>query len=114
MNNKVKLLSVFFFFLCLLTICATYYRMFHLHDYMIILDIPCEPNIENCFAVEEEAGITYFKIIEFYAPYGNKCDMGQIECRSSVCSNSEASCHFINCDSDTEFKDKFEMCSNDR
>ena len=104
MDKKTKLVFKIGLVLILLVIIATYYKVFIRHDYLVDIEVPCDPNLEYCFIGEcdSESDNTCinnsynYKIIETKAYSAIPCADGDFDCLS--CKESEENCEMIDCD----------------
>ena len=106
MDKKTKLVFKIGLVLIVLVIITTYYKVFIKHDYLVDIEIPCDPNVEYCFIGEcdSESDNTCidnsynYKIVEKKAYSAMLCADGDLNCL--LCKESEVNCEIINCDSE--------------
>lgn len=107
MDKKTKLVFKIGLVLIILVIVSTYYKVFIKHDYLVDIEIPCDPNLEYCFVGECDSlsddtcidNSYNYKIVEKKAYSAMKCLDGDFECLS--CKGDEINCSNIDCDPDT-------------
>ena len=109
--------SVILFYLLLATVVAaiafTYYRVAVRHDYIVAVEIDCDPIAESCFVYEcdpaedetcsddPDERIYYYKIINKNARNIPVCQSDDGDCPALFCAAGEADCEVIFCDADT-------------
>ena len=109
MDRKSKILSIVLVLMIVWSVWATYDRIVIKHDYLVSIEVPCDPITESCFVLEEEGEDTYFyKIVEKSAYNLPECDPTDESCLESiVCVFDEVGCTLIYCDVSLN-----ENCSN--
>jgi hypothetical protein len=109
MNKKSQILAIFLVALVVISIVATYYRIFVRHDYQILMEISCDPTAEPCFVyqcdpeIEEctgdpEEDTWYYKLLEKNASKMPVCDAEAEECPEPTCAEGEMNCFVTSCD----------------
>lgn len=106
MDKKTKIALIGFFLLVLLSSLASYWKYFLQRDYIVIAELPCDPERESCFIhecdpSEEECDlpVSYYKFIESKAYVLPPCDPN-IECSFEDCHRDSEDCRIIECDPD--------------
>lgn len=101
MDTKSKLLFSVFFIVIVLSTAASYLRFVVNKDYLMSVEVPCDPSVDSCYFYEdEETGEPIlFKLIERPAHDLPNCDPSDTVCMESIyCTNSpEEVCEVITC-----------------
>ena len=102
MDEKSKYLLIAMGLLIVGTVVITYNRMVVLKDYQIIVEVPCDTYIDNCFVRTGEDGtVTNYKILSRNASHMPLCDPNQDKnCRAFICEPGEQKCKITVCSSD--------------
>jgi hypothetical protein len=102
MSTGSKWLICVFAIAVILTTAAMYYRVFVLKDYMVSIEVPCDPEAgESCFIYidEESEEEILYKIVEKPAYLLPSCDPAEEACLESViCELGEYECEITYCD----------------
>ncbi len=118
MNKKSQALTIVLVALILVSVFATYYRIFVRHNYQILAEVSCDPTTESCFVYQcdSEAGectgdpaedTSYYKLLEKNASKMPVCDAETEECPELVCAEGEINCSVRFCDAEAG-----EECTN--
>lgn len=113
-DQKSKNLFIVFFGFILLMVIISFYKYFIVKDYYIEVEIPCSPDVENCFVYKcldsegctGEGDIYYYKLLKKKASAIPLCDPELSDCAAYDCSDG-IDCFIINCNSQDE------ECSSD-
>lgn len=109
MDKKSKILLFSFFSIIIIVTGISYYKYFILKDYLIEIEVDCNPKLEKCFiyecdpSVDEECPknvkkrISYYKIIRKKANTIPNCDPNSENCSALKCNKSE-DCEEVLCD----------------
>jgi hypothetical protein len=112
MSKSSKILLALAIILLAVSISASYYRYVVLHDYIIKVEIDCDPSTENCFiytcdSEEEECtgnpeeDTWYYKNFYRNAKYLPDCDpYNSNECAAFECGENELGCYEEVCSGD--------------
>lgn len=108
MDKKTKVVLIGFSVLAMLFILASYWKYFLQRDYIVIAELPCDPENESCFVHEcdpsgEECDslVDYYKFIEAKAYALPLCDPN-LGCLFEDCREDTEDCRIIKCDPDQE------------
>ena len=128
MDTKSKILLWLFGALILLSVSASFYRYIFLNDFIVEVEVECDPSAESCFVLrcdpsaeselvctgDPEIDTQYLKIVHRNAKNIPQCEDGDDECKQFECpTNSEDECSEILCDVNTLTEYGFdEECSN--
>lgn len=110
MSFTSKHLYIILVILIVVSIGATYYRIFVARDYIVQAEIDCDPKTESCFVYicdpeEEECtgdieeDTWYYKLISKKAANIDICDPEEEECEELFCEEGEENCEITNCNS---------------
>ena len=105
MGLKSKILLFPTLLLVFLSVVSTYYKTLHEHNYMLLVEVPCDPVLESCyFYKDDQAGEDiFYKTVEKPAYSYPDCNPSDENCLESiVCTENEASCSVNTCDSMSE------------
>lgn len=103
-SQKTKIFFVIFSLLVLGAVGATYYRTFVARDYLVTMEVLCDPLQERCFVrpseesssseVTEvtEAKDEYYKIVTKKASQLPMCAPGENDCPEPTCAVDELDC----------------------
>lgn len=92
-----------------LSVSITYYRYIVRMDYMVLLELSCDPAVESCYKYEcdpewdectgnVEDDIWYYKILEKKAYALKECSADVEECPEARCADGEEDCVETQCD----------------
>ena len=99
MDKKAKILVTVLTLLILWAVWATYDRIYFKKNYMILVEVSCNPETEVCYTSEEDESY-FYKIVEKPAYNLPNCSPQDIQCLDSVtCLVDETNCSIIYCDS---------------
>ncbi len=113
MDTKSKFLIAFLGIVLFLSFSASYYRYMVLHDYIVEVQVDCDPLLESCFVwqcnenEEECTGNTeedtwYYKFAYRNAKNVPKCAIDDEDCNYFTCpKTNEPECHEVLCSQDT-------------
>lgn len=105
MNKKTKIILIITSILILIVLLINYYKIFIIHNYKISFEVPCDPNIENCFVLEcDQDAIDdctnvpneYYKLIERKVSGVNVCKENDFDCLA--CKEEDSECNTVLCD----------------
>lgn len=117
MENKTKIFWFALALLLIISIGATYYRIFVVRNYQIVSELDCDPETEKCFvytcdpATEEDCDATdpnyYYKKISKNASQIAVCDPHtRDDCPELNCAPNEPKCSIEYCDVETATADE--------
>lgn len=110
MDKKSVILFYLLFAVVVAVIALTYYRVVVRHDYVVSMELDCDPELESCFVYvcdpleDEECSenpdeqIYYYKIINKNARNIVPCGLPAEECPAVSCAPGEPECEEILCD----------------
>lgn len=119
MDKKNKIFFIVFFLLIIGSVGATYYRTMIKKDYVIAVQLDCDPYVEKCFiwecdpasTVEGEActgeaenDIWYYQIFERKAYNIPSCDPDDENCEALVCPEGEKDCSVTFCNEENKIE----------
>ena len=104
MDKKTKLILKIGLVLVVLVIITTYYKVFIKHNYLVDIEVPCNPSLEYCFIGEfdSESDDTCidnsysYKLIEKKAYSAMTCTEEDWDCLA--CKKNDIDCEIIDCD----------------
>ena len=105
MDRKSKFLLFVVGVFIFLSIASAYYKIIVTKDYLLLVEVPCDPIEESCYFYEEEDSgeLLTYKIIQRHATTYPNCDPADEACLdSALCSPEESDCVEIQCDTNTE------------
>ncbi len=99
----------------LVSICITYYLYEVKKDYLVYVNIDCDPSSERCFYIpcEDEQcskDIEYYKKISKKAYNIDNCDLSLPDCKPMYCLDGEGGCLITSCSEDV--LEPGEVCTN--
>jgi len=110
MDKKSIILFVLLFATVAVFVALTYYRVMVRRDYIVSVEVDCDPAVEQCFVAvcdpaEDETcsenpdeQTYYYKIINKNVRNIIPCDWPAEECPALACAPGEAECEEIFCD----------------
>jgi hypothetical protein len=95
-----------------LTVAGSAYKYIYNKDYQMIVDVECNPEIENCFYIEVPDELPeYYKVLRFDRQSFNlDCSIEEVECYEEFC--AENNCELSTCDN-LDYIHKFDGCVNE-
>lgn len=124
MDTKSKILSVVFSLLVIGSVGIAYYRYMVVHDYIVEVEVDCDPTFEACFIYvcdpegeecsgDPEEDTWYYKVFRRNVANIPVCDPSEESCEAYICAEGERDCEEIFCDESTlvEF-DAGDACSD--
>lgn len=109
MEKKSKILLWGFFILLAVSVGLTFYRVMIKKDYLINMEVACDPTVEKCFqrlcdpeseecANADNPEMIYYKILEKNYKNIKPCAEGEEDCQNLTCEPDEKDCREILCD----------------
>ena len=103
MNNKSKTFFSIFFVCIMAVFMVSFYKYYIQRDYDISAEAYCDPAKEECFVLDEDGQISYYKIIDKKASGISLTESGGLSC------NDGEDCEVTYCSEDTKVEG--EECS---
>jgi hypothetical protein len=90
MDKKQTKIYILFFVFLLSVVCFSYAKFIIFKDYYIKIEVPCNPDIENCFVSECKEDddckeLNYYKLIKKKAYSFPSCNQDSLDCSYAEC-----------------------------
>lgn len=99
MSKKNKFLLSALLVLIVAVVSITFFRFYVARDYLVISEIECDPEINNCFVwVNDDGEEEYYAYLEKMAYNIPLCNPHREECEELSCGENEEECETFFCD----------------
>lgn len=100
-TSSSKIFLLVFFLILLVSVGATYYKMMIKRDYILSVQIDCDPYSEECFIDDSGEDTWYYKVLNKKAYNIPECDPNQDEDCVIACEENEKDCEEVLCSEET-------------